>query len=423
MYNLLFADKEGRLFEHAGLGMTGRWGDRWVEPQKEEIIPLPQGATLTMLPGRLPVAIEKKTGRFQVLTEHPFSRQKGEVWAVGALLPQGYTRTLLPGFAARQKAKPLPLLGYTAVGIKDGDYVVAAVQTDEDDKWNPRHYNTPDLEDRINAFRNKHPDNRIVRQLARCALEYSCFTAQNIFYGRWEGGIPVSPACNARCLGCISLQPSQCCPSPQQRIDFVPAVEEVVQVALPHLEGDRESIVSFGQGCEGEPALQADIIAQAITMVRQQTARGTINANTNAGLTTGIARMVDAGLDSIRVSLVSADPGHYQAYYRARGYSLADVANSLKLASGAGVFTALNLLVFPGVSDREEEVEKLVELVETCGVRQIQLRNLNIDPDRYFPLLPPARGECLGIPGMIETLRYNLPGVAIGNYTRPIRPT
>ena len=50
------------------------------------------------------------------------------------------------------------------------------------------------------------PSNRVLRQVALCSREYGCFTAQNVFFERGEAALPVSPKCNARCVGCISEQ-------------------------------------------------------------------------------------------------------------------------------------------------------------------------------------------------------------------------
>ncbi|MFN2369475.1 MAG: radical SAM protein, partial [Desulfurivibrionaceae bacterium] len=100
----------------------------------------------------------------------------------------------------------------------------------------------------------------------------------------WEAPLPTSPVCNARCLGCISLQPSGCCPATQDRIDFTPTPEEIAEVAAPHLERVERGVVSFGQGCEGEPLMQAEIIEKSIGMIRARTGRGTINLNSNSGM-------------------------------------------------------------------------------------------------------------------------------------------
>jgi hypothetical protein len=43
-------------------------------------------------------------------------------------------------------------------------------------------------------------------------------------------------------------------------------------------------VVSFGQGCEGDPLMAARVIGPAIRLIREQTLDGTINMNTNASL-------------------------------------------------------------------------------------------------------------------------------------------
>lgn len=410
MFNFVYADQAGNTYDYPGLYAVGRLGNSFVEPVEEEFIPLPEGATLTLIPGRKPVVMNNN-GEFVKFNE------KG--WAVGALLPQGYTRTLLPAFIKEKDCQPLPLFGYTAVAFKNGEFYIAARATDIDDHWNPRHFNTADLAARVQKITDRFPHNRILKQLAYCALEYGCFTAQNIFYHRWEGGIPVSPVCNAQCLGCISLQPSECCPSPQQRIDFKPSLEEVVELMVFHLGSHPESIISFGQGCEGEPSLQADLIAKSIEKVRQQVEQGTINMNTNAGFTSGIKKICSAGIDSLRVSLNSANPENYYRYYNPKNYKFTSVKESLKIAREKGVYTYLNLLFFPGINDSEGEVEALLDLVQETGVKAIQIRNLNIDPDMLLEKIKP-QGQVLGVPTFLNILQKELPQVQVGNYTKPL---
>jgi len=199
-------------------------------------------------------------------------------------------------------------------------------------------------------------------------------------------------------------------------MNFRPTVDELVEIMLEHLKTP-DSIISFGQGCEGEPSTQAKLIIDAIRRVREKTDLGYININTNAGLTDHIRAIVDAGLDLMRVSTISAIDEHYNAYYRPRGYTLANVEKSLKYASDRGVYTSINYLVFPGVTDREEEIEAMIGFAKRTGLKLIQLRNLNIDPESYLELIPPARGEIYGMKQMIEIFREELPGVRIGNYT------
>lgn len=405
------------LYDYRGMRATGRTGDRFVELVGEDLIKLPKGASLVMLPGGAPVGISR-AGRFSLLESNHWV--EGRTWAVGALLPQGYTRILLPSFIRVEKDRPLPLLGYAAVADRGGELYVAARRTGDPYRWDPVHYNTKKLPALIKERLVRFPQNRILNHLARCSMDYQCFTAQNIFYNRWEGGIPVSPLCNARCLGCISLQPAECCPSPQSRITFTPSPEEVSEVAVPHLELGEKAIISFGQGCEGEPLLASETIIRSIELIRSQTDRGTINMNSNGGRTVAVEEICRAGLDAIRVSLISACPDTYDAYCRPCDFGLDDVRRSIRTAVNYGVYTSLNLLVFPGLTDRAEELESLLELVRETGLNMVQLRNLNIDPDWLFQYIPAKSDNVIGIPALIKALG-EVPGLVVGSFSRPVK--
>lgn len=408
----VYANEKNQVFEHPRYTMLGRTGMEWVEPDHQEMIPLPRGASLVAVPGHIPVAFAQ--GQIKTFNSAANCRN---AQAVAALLPQGFTRTLLPACVSPGKQPDIPLLGYAAVGFKHDKLWVAAVKSDEHRKWHPCYYNTAGLPGRINSLLKKYPDNRIVRQLARCSLQYSCYTAQNIFYGRWEGGIPTMTACNAECIGCISESHLNV-DSPQERLNFRPTVSEISELGLEHLMNAREGIISFGQGCEGEPSLNADILAQAIKNIRRQCSQGTININSNAGYTEGINKLCRAGLDAMRVTIFSCREENYDTYHRPRSYRLEDVENSIRLAKESGVRVSLNLLVFPGFTDRVEEIESLLEFVQKNRVDMIQFRNLNIDPDLLFHHFPTG-GEILGINNMIRLLHQEIPGLETGSYTHP----
>lgn len=409
MNHLVYADLDGNVFDHPDCEALGRSGDMIVDILEDELIPLPEGATLVSLPCTRAVYAEPSTGDMKML--------QGEYTAVGALLPQGYTRLLLPAYVKADKESVLPLFGYTAVVWKKNGFYVAAAQCDDPHKWNPLNFDPGDVRRGVSRFTEKYPNNRVYQHLSHCALEYQCLTASNTFLNRWEGGVPVSHSCNAGCFGCISEQPDDSTfVSPQTRLNFKPTVDELVELMLAHLKTP-ESIISFGQGCEGEPSTQAPLIIEAIRKVRQQTSMGYINMNTNAGLTDHIRGIVDAGLDLIRVSTISARDEHYNAYYRPRGYTLANVERSLRYAADKGVVTSLNYLIFPGVSDREEEIEAMIGLAKRTGLQLMQLRNLNIDPESYLKLIPPPQGEVIGMKQMLDIFREELPDMEIGSFS------
>lgn len=406
---LVYADEQGNVYDHSELYGLARSGDMIVEILEDELIPLPEGATLVGLPNTRAIGMDPETGEMKALP--------GNETAVGALLPQGYTRLCLPGYVKTDKEYKLPLFGYSAVVWKDGAFYTAARLTDDPEKWNPVNCDLTELELGVKKLTEKYPENRLYEHLSNCALGYECLTASNTFLNRWEGAVPVSYSCNAGCFGCISEQPDDSgFVAPQTRMNFRPRTDELVQIMLEHLKTP-ESIISFGQGCEGEPSTQAKIIIEAMREVRSITDMGYININTNAGLTDHIRGIVDAGLDLMRVSTISALDDHYNAYYKPRGYNLANVEKSLRYATDQGVYTSINYLIFPGVTDREEELEAMIEFARRTGLRLIQLRNLNIDPESYFDLIPPAQGEILGMKQAIEIMQEELPDVVIGSYT------
>ena len=410
--SLVYVTPQGEIREEPRLQALA-FNDQLLEAR--DLMPLPDGVTLSMMPDRLAVG-RKRTGERQVLAQ-----SRG--WAAAALLPIGYTRTLLPAYEKVPDTEPLPFFGYSAVASMNGRLYVAAIATDEPRKWHPRAFNQRTLQKLVDEKRAALPENRIIGQHAHCALDYSCPTASNLFFGRWEMAIAVSPGCNARCIGCISKQEEENLISPQDRLTFIPTVEEIVEVAVPHLERAEEAIVSFGQGCEGEPLLQWRRIEQAIRAMRERTDKGVININSNASNPRWLQRLYDAGLDTLRASTISGHPETYTAYYRPLGYTFEDVKESLKRARDAGVYSSINLLCFPGMIDREREVEALIAFVRETGLNLIQLRNLNIDPEVLLPKMPPldTMGKALGIRTLVETLHREVPEVAIGNFTRPIK--
>lgn len=179
-------------------------------------------------------------------------------------------------------------------------------------------------------------------------------------------------------------------------------------------------MVSFGQGCEGEPLLEADIVREAIRLIRRKTSRGTIHMNTNASLTAQVQALCEAGLDSMRVSLNSVREEFYRRYYLPRGYAFADVCNSIAVAKRYKKFVSLNYLVMPGFTDREDEFDELVRFIQSTGIDMIQWRNLNYDPRRYFKRLKVCHNSgLLGIRTVMQRLRERFPGLRYGYFNVP----
>jgi len=386
-----------------------RSGRRLQPLAREELIPLPVEATVMHLPGRTAFAFERG-GDVRVLEN---------LVPVAAVLPVGYLRTGLPASQPQRGAPRLPLFGYAAVAEHEGRLQVAAMRTDSFEWWSPPRFSGDDLPAAIDAARAALPGNRLVEHLVTCATVNRCYTAQNTFLRRYEGALPASPACNADCLGCISLQPDEV-PTPQPRMRYAPTPEELADLADYHLRGDDAHIVSFGQGCEGEPLTRADALEEAVARIRRMHPGATIHVNTNGSSPRALERLARAGLNSVRISAISFTEAVFRAYYRPVGYSLDDVLDCGRVMRDAGGQVCLNLLTFPGVTDAPDELERTVRACREMGVMQVQWRSLNVDHDWLVRVLPPMRPG-LGMAAALEHVRRELPEVQHGNFTRPAR--
>lgn len=415
--SLIFSDSSGKIFDHPHLKLAGRSGDRFVHPDLSELLPLPRGSQLFTLPGRLPVGWDEQEGSFVTLKRVRMGGKQRACKAVAAFLPPGYVRTLLPAAQKKTDAPMLPLWAYSSVGWKKGRFWATGILIDSNPHWDPKFFgNDFLLKEKVRRSLERDPGNRLLRQLSRCALEYHCFAAKNVFFRRWECPLPTSPSCNYACIGCISLQPSECCPASMERIRFVPTVDEISVVALPHLEKAEDAIVSFGQGCEGEPLMQWQLLERAIRELRGKTDRGTINLNTNGSFPDRVSSLCDAGLDSLRVTLNSPHPKYYNRYHRPKRYTLRKAMDSLILAKEKGLYTSVNLLVFPGFTDRVAEISGLIQFIKKTDIDLIQMRNLNIDPDLYLGAM--GKGEGIGMTRMFEILKNEFPGLQLGYFNR-----
>ena len=418
-FKLLLADERGRVVEHPWLLATVR-SDDVVLAAPDGPIPLPEGGKLARLPGRLPVGVDPTSGELVLVRDFELDGQRFAPQAVGAVLPPGFTRTYLPG-EVKEAGQSLPQWAYTAAAFGPNGPVVWALRTDRRSHWDPPRFNTAEVPRLVKEGLGRFPENTVLQQLRTCALVYRCFTSQNIFYGRDEGGLPSSVTCNARCVGCISSQPEGGAPASHERMARGPTAEELAEVGAWHLgRAAGRAMISFGQGCEGEPLTRWKILAKATRLIRATTSRGSINLNTNGSLTVGLEALLDAGLDAVRVSLNSASPELYRAYYRPRHFDWEDVERSIALARRRRAFVALNLLMFPGVTDRKGEVEALERLVRRYRVDQLQTRSLAIDPLDYIELASErgAGGEPVGIPAMLRHLKKKAPWLVIGNFAR-----
>lgn len=413
---LLVSDVKGRLMAHPTLKMAGRSGGDIVPLNPEDLIPLPPGSDLMCLPKRTPLGYDEKSGEFVPVTEGP---QGEEVWAAAAFMAPAYTGFYTSAYRAEPGAPRLPLFAYTAIGELDGRYWVPATRVDPDRRQDPELFDHAKVERNIARLVKEHKDNRLVAHLGLCATKNNCFAAKNFFLERFEAPIPTSPQCNSDCVGCLSFQkPDTGFPSTQNRIEFVPSLQEILDAVVPHLKNAPNPVASFGQGCEGDPLMNPPLLVDTVRGLRAATSRGTINLNTNGSRPAAVRELMRAGLNAIRVSMNSVQERWYSAYYRPRGYSFAEVKESVKIVAEMGGHASINYFIFPGVSDREAEAEALLKFIKDTGLHLIQWRNLNLDPDLYLETLGGLEwsGRAMGVKNLLAAVKKEYPGLRYGYF-------
>ena len=419
--SMLYADGQGNIYDHPYYRMAGFSGREPAAVRNGELLPLPEFSKLFYLPNCLPVGLDPETGQYVVVPEAETKMGMSSCFAVAAFLEPGIVRTHLPAADYGGKDYNLPMWAYTAVGFRDDQYWAAGFVIEDNPRWDPRNYDDLDLVPAIERYRKKHVCGPLVEHLVQCATVNHCFAAKNLFLGRWEGPIPVSQACNASCLGCLSYQPEHLCEESHQRLSFRPSRDEIVDITVAHLERAPYGIMSFGQGCEGEPLTEYELIAESVKEIRKRTGTGTINLNTNGSWPDRVRHVAEAGLDSIRISLNSPREKFYRAYYQPKNYHFKDVVESIAVSREMGLYTMVNYLVFPGISDQEEEIEAMASLVKETGLDFLHLKNLCIDPVFYLDAMPEERSPVVGMKRMADMLRRACPDLELGYFNQPVR--
>ncbi len=418
----LVANAKGEIIDLEGFAAVGMDGPLLAPLTTRTTRKMPHGSEFMFLPDRRPVVYDLESDALVIVEENPFA--PGEpVFPVAAFNSPGYIITQLCAYEETPDANCLPLFSYGAVGWHDGAFFTAVQQVDKERRQDLRLMPLEKVRGGVRHFQKTMAGNRLRKHLEKCALEYGCPAAKNFFIGRCEAPLPSSPRCNARCLGCLSLQKDSPVPCSQDRIDFMPSPEEIAEVALAHFERVPDGVVSFGQGCEGDPLLAAASIEPAIRRIRRQTDRGTINLNSNASLPDTVAALFDAGLDSMRVSINSLQEACYLGYFRPHGYRFSDVMASVDQALARGGHVALNYLNLPGFTDTPEEYAALAAFLTERPIHLIQWRNLNYDPLRYYAAMKAAaeHGEPMGVSALLRKIHRRFPELKFGYFNPALK--
>ena len=406
----VFFDRRDEIITDDRFYASGRTHLSFIPLKIEDTIPIPKDTILFRLPDRNPVVFDENLDPVLLTDRTP----------IAAFIPPGYTQTLLASFRkVRDTSVLLPLFSYSAIGMYKGRLRVAAIQVDRDKRHRISGFREEVILKRGERLLRLFPKNRLIEHLVlNCAYRYKCPNARNLIMNRSEAPLPVSNRCNSRCLGCISFQKkSSGIVSPQERLGFSPTEDELFETAEYHIKNVKRPILSFGQGCEGEPLLSFNTIFNVIERIRRRYRKVTININTNGSRPSDLRSLFEAGLDSARISLNSFDESIYNAYYKPIDYSYSDVIKSIQIGNKMHKWISINYLVFPGLIDSVEELRSLSKVFYRTKPNMLQLRNLNIDPDLYIEKICPQKPKkIIGIKEWMNNISKKFPSLRFGYF-------
>src|SRR5262245_43020544 len=112
---MVYARPDGSIIDHPELLLAGVGGGDPRPVRDDELVPLPRGSDLFLLPKRRPIGLDPESGG---TTEFGGD----DATAVAAFLAPAWTMFLHPAYRTLDDAPALPLFAYSAVGFADGQF-------------------------------------------------------------------------------------------------------------------------------------------------------------------------------------------------------------------------------------------------------------------------------------------------------------
>ena len=113
---LVVADPDGSIYDEPEILMVCRKGQDFSLPRPDELMPLPEGSRLFLLPGRKALGLDEEEGALS----------QDEALAVAAVPPAGHVLTAHPAWEAEKDCPALPAHPYGAVGFAHNRLYICA---------------------------------------------------------------------------------------------------------------------------------------------------------------------------------------------------------------------------------------------------------------------------------------------------------
>jgi len=139
---MVYAEPDGSILDHPSLLMAASGGGDPRPPRDDEIVELPRGSDLFLLPDRTPIGLDPDTGE-------PTTFEREGCNAVAGFLAPAWTLFLHPTYRTLEDAPTLPLFAYAAVGFADDRFWATGIRVDEDARQDPWRFDADRLQKQV----------------------------------------------------------------------------------------------------------------------------------------------------------------------------------------------------------------------------------------------------------------------------------
>ena len=127
--------------------------------------------------------------------------------------------------------------------------------------------------------------------------------------------------------------------------------------------------------------------------------------------------LCEAGLDSLQLTINSAQASFYEAFHKQAGYKLDGITSAFREMKSRGGAAILNYLVFPGLTDHPQEMTAFSQLLSQTKIDKVTLQNMEIDPEWYMDELAilTLERKQVGISNWLKHIREDFPQLLSNN--------
>lgn len=373
--NLLFADKNGNIYDHPKLKMCCRTNNFNIVPYESELEELPKFSKIKFIEGAKPLGYDQETAKI-VEFDGGFP--------IYTTPSKGYLRVSLPAFKKNEKTI-LTNEAHTPIGFMDEKFYFSAIKVDiQTSDINQ----TKSFKDIFMGYRG---NNSLICHFAKMS---------KAIYRDIEN---LTPLGNELILDTFYLE-NNSANELTEMINFLNDNQKDLVITFSNLT--QEKVISKICDCLKQIKKDDNL---TINIEPYQ-----INLETIKSILSSDIDLITLNISSLNNSFAHSMLGFHQEYetYFKYAQKLIDASKIY------GFEIILNLSVLPGFTDIKPNVESLIDFLSTYNINFMKLSNMAIYGDIFFKSDKILEEEILGIINMLKEIRKKCKTLQFGAFTR-----